>query len=154
MFGWLRSVSVVAALVTACVGCGSPEITDLTNFDDLHPVSGRVSFEGQPIPGASIRFHQPRTAAGLPASDVMTAIAGEDGGFEVYTYRADGRGLGAPVGEYWLSVSWLGDEDSADVSREDLPEKLPAKYTRPQTSGLKVTIASGGTVLPDIELKK
>jgi hypothetical protein len=123
-------------------------------FDDLQPVVGKILFQGQPIGGGSVRFHSGTAQGAGGHLDVHTGIVREDGTFEVHTFRASGRGVGVPAGEYFLSFSWPGvKEGMPDVSQDELPERLPAKFTRPQTSGLRATVPEGGTVVPDIDLK-
>jgi hypothetical protein len=137
-----RFVAVLALAVTA--GCGPSLPPDYTEFEDLHPVTGQVLFRGQPIPDATIRLHPVTPAsAGSPAA-VMSSVVNEDGGFEVFTFRAEGKGKGAPVGEYLLTVSWSGPRQGLTNEQQDqLTEKLPAKYTRPQTSQLSLKVMPG-----------
>jgi hypothetical protein len=145
---------VLLISVVFCAGCGSEPISDITEFSDLQPVSGKVMFQGRPIAGGSVRLHSATAQADNGQMDVHTGIVGEDGTFEVHTFRAAGRGLGVPTGDYFLSFSWPGvDEGKQDVSRDELPERLPTKFTRPQTSGIKASVLQGGSVVPDIDLK-
>jgi len=138
----------------SCSGCGSAPVSDVAEFNDLQRVYGKVSFEGRPIAGGSVRFHSATASAATGQMDVHTGIVREDGIFEVHTFRESGRGLGVPVGDYLLSFSWPGvEEGMPDVSQDELPERLPAKFTRPETSGLRATVLEGGVVVPDIDLK-
>ncbi len=141
------------ALLCVCLGCGSPVVSDVAEFGDLHPVTGRVTFDGKPIPGGSVRLFPVGSGASAASSDVHSAVVREDGSFEVRTFRAGGQGIGAPAGDYQVSVSWTGHPYiDTDIPRDELPEQLPARYTRPQTSGLEAKVTSGGTVLPEFEL--
>lgn len=141
-------------LVWLTAGCGQPVPTDLTEFSDLHPVTGRVTFQGQPLVGGSVRLFPVTPPAGDAAGDVYSCVVAEDGTFELNTFRAAGRGVGVPAGEFGVSFSWSGHpDDNADLSSDDVPEKLPIKLTRPKTSGVRVTVPPGGTVVPDIDLK-
>lgn len=145
---------VLLFLAVSCAGCGGAPVSDVAEFNDLQPVYGKVSFQGQPIAGGSVRLHSASAPSEDGQSDVYTGIVREDGFFEVHTFRASGRGLGVPVGEYLLSFSWLGvEEGGPDMPRDELPERLPAKFTLPQTSGLQATVLEGGSVVPDIDLK-
>ena len=141
-------------LMLSLSGCGQPVPSDLTEFGDLHPVTGRVTYQGQPLVGGSVRFFPVTPPAGDSKDDAYSSVVGEDGTFELNTFRAAGRGVGVPAGDFAVSFSWSGHpDDNADLSEDDLPEKLPAKLTRPRTSGVRVTVAAGGTVVTDIELK-
>lgn len=141
-------------LCSLVAGCGKPPATDVVDFSDLHPATGRVTFQGTPMVGGSVRLFPISGASSSAQGDVYTAVVAEDGSFELQTFRTAGRGIGVPAGEYGTCFSWSGHPDEhADLSNDELPEKLPARLTRPQTSGVKVTVAAGGTVIPDIELK-
>ena len=151
-----RSYVIAFALLTGSlmVGCGKPVATDVVEFTDLHPATGRVTFQGTPIVGGSVRIFPISGASSGAQGDVYTAVVAEDGSFELQTFRSAGRGIGVPAGEYGTCFSWAGHPDEhADLSNDELPEKLPARLTRPQTSGIRITVAAGGTVIPDIELK-
>jgi len=153
---FVKTLNLFPALLTVVfiIGCGSPPPSDITEFDDLQPVSGKVLFQGQPIVGGSVRFHSGAAQGGSGQMDVHTGIVAEDGTYEVHTFRSSGRGVGVPAGDYYLTVSWPGvKEGMPDVSQDELPERIPVKFTRPQTSGLRATVAMGGTVVPDIDLK-
>ena len=148
----MRMPYLVAILV--CVGCGEAEISDLNSFEDLHSATGRVTFQGQPLVGGSVRLFPVAGQSAEAKGEVYTAVVSADGSFELQTFRSAGRGMGVPAGEYFASFSWSGHpDDTADLSADELPQKLPVKLTRPQTSGVRIAVASGGTVVPDIELK-
>ena len=141
------------ALLCVCFGCESPVVSDVAEFSDLHPVTGRVTLDGKPIPGGSVRLFPAGTGASAGSADVHSAVVRDDGTFEVRTFRAGGQGIGAPAGDYLVSVSWTGHPSiDTDIPRDELPELLPAKYTRPQTSRLEAKVVPGGTVLPEFEL--
>ena len=145
---------LVLLFAAFCIGCGEAPVTDVAEFSDLHPVSGTISFRGRPMSGGTVRLHSASALSSNGQLDVHSGIVREDGSYEVHTFRPSGRGLGVPAGEYFLSFSWLGvDEGQPDVSQDELPERLPMKFTRPQTSGVKATVLEGGSVVPDIDLK-
>lgn len=135
-------------------GCsGSAVAEPLTEYDDLHPVSGQITFNGEPIPDATVRLHPvtPKTDGSLVHHP--SGVVKEDGTFAIFTFREEGRGQGAPAGEYRISVSWLGSlEGLSESSIDELKERLPAKYTKPQTSGLTVTVTEGENEIPPISL--
>ncbi|MFO0426657.1 MAG: hypothetical protein ACK526_08835 [Planctomyces sp.] len=151
-----RHFAAALLLIAAvfCSGCGQQEASEPKTFDDLQPVSGRVSFQGKPIAGGTVRLFPVTAASESAKGEVYTAVVAEDGGFRMQTFRAAGSGFGVPAGEYRASFSWSGTpEEVAQYSSDERPEKLPAKLTRQKTSGVQVTVAVGGTVIPDIELK-
>jgi hypothetical protein len=147
--GWLG----LTLLAASAAGCGQTNVEADVDFADLHPAIGRVVLDGQTLPGAAVRLHPAGAAPGQ--GDVYTGVVDRDGYFEVFAYRADGRGVGVPAGEYKVTVSWTGDPDEpSDVPRDERPELLPVKYTRPETSGLSVTVEPGENILPEVVLKK
>lgn len=135
-------------------GCGGRvHVEPLTEYEDLHPVSGQITFNGEPIQDATIQLHPvtPKTDGSLVHAP--SAVVREDGTFEVFTFRPDGRGRGVPLGEYRISVSWRGSlQGLSESSIDELDERLPAKYTKPQTSGLTVTVTDGENSIPPIAL--
>jgi hypothetical protein len=75
----------------------------------------------------------------------------ENGMFKISTYQS---GDGAPPGEYKVSFTWVGSLEGVSEDEEDkLPEKLPRKYTNPETSGITVTVKERDNLLSPIELK-
>jgi hypothetical protein len=137
-----------------CSGCGQKEASEPKTFDDLQPVSGRVSFQGQPMAGGTVRLFPVTAVSESAKGEVYTAVVADDGSFRMQTFRAAGSGFGVPTGEYLASFSWSGTpEEAARYSADERPEKLPAKLTRQKTSGVQVKVAAGGTVIPDLELK-
>lgn len=111
-----------------------------------HPAKGFVYFDGIPAAGATISFYGKVT--GIPGwRFVSDAIVDVDGSFTLSTYTS---GDGVPVGEYLVTVS-------CDVRYGPVPEvlcaEMPAKYAKPDTSGLTATIKSGKNEL-SFNLKK
>lgn len=141
-------------------GCGSdPDLRYAVEHPgELHPVAGKVHFNGQPIAGATVIFFDTAienqspnpsddTGAVNPVTIRPRGRTGPDGTFELQS-----NGVGAPVGEYLVTVSWKGAvPPGSDI--DDLPEKLPRKYQDPQSSGLKASVKPGDNVLPAFELK-
>jgi hypothetical protein len=101
-----------------------------------HPVSGTITYKGQPVPQAYVVFQwadakEPRR----PRADAFTRA---DGTFTMSTYAADD---GAPAGEYTVTV--VQRRPLYDEAGKPGPNQLPEKYARAETSGLKVTVKSG-----------
>lgn len=117
---------------------------------EAHPVRGQVLFDGQPLPQASVVFH--------PLSEEMPAVvrpsgqAGEDGFYTLSTYRS---GDGAPAGEYAVTVECHPLIDTYDLPGSvPGPNLLPRRYSRPETSPLRVRVAPGNNELPPLELTR
>jgi hypothetical protein len=146
-----------AAVAVLCLSLGSgcfrpPVAAEDTVYDDLRPVTGSIAFQGAPIEDASIKLHPVKGAA--PGEYLPSAVVKDDGTFIVYSYRPEGRGVGAPPGEYVLTVSWRGPlQGLSESSIDELKELLPKKYTDPRTSDLKFTVTDGENVIPHIEIE-
>lgn len=145
-----RFLLAIFPLVVLVAGCGEPLKADFEVFDDLHPVTGKVRFKGEPIPEASIRLHPMPLGSGGP---VISAVVDQEGAFQVYTFRPEGKGLGAPAGEYRATISWFGPTAGLrEEQKDELKELLPAKYGRPQTSPVIIQVAAGENEVSTISL--
>jgi hypothetical protein len=98
-------------------GCGSG--------NGFARVKGKVTFNGQPLEGATVKF-QPTAPGGSSSSGVTDA----DGRYELmYTFNTPG----ATPGEHTVSIGTAGtfiDDEGCEVER---PERVPARYNRRTT---------------------
>jgi hypothetical protein len=109
-------------------------------------VSGQVLFGGKPAEHATVVFH-PVGESGPIVVKPRGKVAA-DGSFTLTTY--DGHD-GAPAGEYQVTVElWLstGRGDDGPISR------LPAKYAKPESSGLSARVDAGPTILKPFVLTR
>lgn len=108
------------------------------------PVTGSVAFADQkPAANATVVFHPTDPAVDIrPRGTVAT-----DGTFKLTSY--DGHD-GAPAGKYRVTVElWT------TARQDDGPSnRLPAKFAKPETSGLEATIGPEATKLDPIVLKR
>jgi 3',5'-cyclic AMP phosphodiesterase CpdA len=109
----------------------------VTNRRPVHPVRGRVFFEGCPVPGAEVVFHLV-SADGKGFARGGDAEVEADGTFVLSTYAADD---GAPAGEYAVTVEWR--EPPADADGRPGRNRLPGRYAKPETTPLKVVVKPG-----------
>jgi hypothetical protein len=118
----------VAIVLLAAASCGPAG-------PKLHPVKGKVLYEGNPAAGASVVF-EPVDGSGDTAKP--SGLVGPDGSFTLTTYP---HGDGAPAGEYVVLVTWY-PENAREL---DHPKnKLPARYADPmRTTVPKVTVQAG-----------
>jgi hypothetical protein len=137
----LRSLFLLVAVVLA-VGCSNaPEISSVP----VHPAQGKITFKGQPIPGATVVLHPKAAVENVPNP---RANVGKDGAFQISTFTGND---GAPEGEYTLTVTWYKPiKNGPDVQAG--PNVIPPKFTNPQTSTLQVKIAAGQNDLQTIQL--
>ena len=148
---WL--MGILSPMLMMVIGCGAPPIEDYRVFDDLVPVKGQVTFKGKPIQDAAIRFHPAgkSTVGGVPPR--VAAVSDAEGRFELFTFRPEGKGQGAPIGDYRVTVSWVGPTAGLPQEKLDsLKELIPAKYINPRTSPIEVQIAAGQSEIPAVSI--
>ncbi len=156
----LKFFSMALSLLTVLgAGCGGPDRPDLA------PVSGVVSYQGKPLAGAQVSFHNaksPRVASGV------TDAQGE------FTLTTFDEGDGALVGEHRVSVAKVtGSAELSTASASDptaaygtgmaaaasgnmatlQKNELPTKFASPESSGLTATVTKGGANAFTFELK-
>jgi len=101
----------------------------------LGPVTGLVTCDGQPVPGAVVIFRNDKLGVH------MLAPANDEGVYEVD--MAKGRGL--PLGEYAVCVSPpIQDHPLGPISERpssiDKYPNIPTRYRDIKTSGLKLKV--------------
>lgn len=149
----------VACLVSGMLpllGCGSGP-------DDLNPVTGVVTLDGEPLAGATVSFSPVSEGSGRPA----VGTTDEQGVYQLTDMRFTQAGPGAAPGKYHVTISKtsvaeesLPEED--DPNYGDLPDPtstgtgveslVPEKYTDRSSSGLTATVESGANENVDFEL--
>jgi serine/threonine-protein phosphatase CPPED1 len=117
------------------------------NRKPVHPVRGKVFFEGTPAPNAVVTFHliDKDTKRFTRAGDAM---AEADGTFSLSTYAAND---GAPTGEYAVTVVWW--KPLVDAEGKPGPNLLPERFSKPETTPLRATVKAGTNEVV-LELKK
>lgn len=114
-----------------------------------YPVTGTVTYNGQPVEGATVAFQA------ADGSHGAVGVAGADGKFEVATSAAGG---GLIPGEYKVTISKYKtdsapaqDIDGMHASPEDVGQmavesqnSLPARYADAAESGFAATVKEDG----------
>ena len=128
---------LLSLLVTSC---------GKSRFKPTYPVKGRVLVDGEPAEGVTVRFH----SLDDPDDELVRPVATTDanGSFLLTTYNVND---GMPAGSYAVSLFWLPKGFQGPIERGN---KLPERYSKAATSGIKVQIAAGENVLPPFELEK
>lgn len=139
------SAAALTGLLALAAGCGGSA--------GLVPVSGTVRLDGQPLAQASLRF--------VPDGDARThwgtALTGADGKYRVMGPQGQD---GLAPGPYKVTVSRLlrkdGTPPPANVPpiESDATESLPAIYSHPDRTTLKVTVEPGKSVDLDLTSAK
>jgi hypothetical protein len=137
------------------IGCG-----DSTGLEKRYPVSGKVTYKGQPVPKGNVFFVPVDATKGRSAGGEIA----EDGS---YTLTTAEEGDGALPGEYKVAVI-SQDIDMTEVLKEagggagrqsetfrkatkQAKYLVPKKYSDPETSGLKKTVEARSNTI-DLEL--
>jgi hypothetical protein len=128
---------IPALLVLVCVSCGN----------GLYPVSGTVTYKGQPAAGATVFFHR---QGGDPLSEHMImGIVGEDGSFSLV---CGDQGKGAPPGEYAVLIEWKQGANRGKGRVRAMPDRLKGRYADPRRPLLHATLKAEANHLPPFEL--
>jgi hypothetical protein len=149
MRSWWRSgrrgrIGLGLALALAGFGCGAEEGRPPT-----YPVRGEVQFKGQPAPGAFLVFHPIGQA--VPGEERPVAKVQEDGSFVLTSHGPKTGGEGAPAGRYAVTVQWYRlVTEGKDVKAG--PNVIPPRYSKPETTPLKVAIEAKENRLPPFEI--
>jgi len=141
----MRSLWLLALM--GAIGCGS------SGKQPLAPLTGTVTYKGQPVVGASMTFI-PENKSYRPA----IAITDKQGRYRMETYEP-GDGAGVGLGKISLSLRGpakkippgVGDavlEQMADVG----DPLIPLKYFKPETSGLEYEVKPNTRNVFDITL--
>jgi len=122
---WAVSLAMVAA-----GGCHK-------GLEGAVPVSGKLTFKGGAWnkPGGEVIFSPISTSAGGRFLPAMAKIA-PDGSFKARTGVSDG----VMPGEYGVVVRCMTKEPDEDRPGQS---ELPARYSFPSTSGLKLSVPDG-----------
>ena len=143
---------VLLALFTATIASSCGKAThEIKNKLPVFPVKGKVTLDGQPMPGAEVFFHPVREFPKESSQLKPHARADADGAFQISTYVGQD---GAPAGEYYVTVSWKGpiQEGMNSEQRDELPEKISERFQNPHWSRLKAVIKEEENDLPAWDL--
>lgn len=135
--GYLATFGILAAVFS---GCGS----NTESGPPKYPVSGKVTYNGQPISGARVTLYRLPLNTTDPNAVHPNARVQPDGTFRVST---DGDADGATAGEYAITVKWSGGD-----GRWPGPDLLKDRFTDAKKPVTKVTVGPGENVIPEIKL--
>ena len=138
-------LGVAAAALLA--GCSSRD----SNLPQQYPVSGVVTLDGKPLPGAGVMFLPRGNTRGTGAYG-MTDETGK------YSLKTDHGGEGAPEGEFAVTISRVVNRDGTpyvpnpNAAEAGERETLPAIYWDSMKTILSANVPKGGKSI-DFELK-
>ena len=127
--GRLAAVLVLIPFFAGCADRGPHRV----------PVTGRVTYHDQPVAGGWISFTRVGAAPKGVPSRPATGELDDEG---CYTMRTFGKDDGVMPGEYAVAVVAIDYERAGAARGRGAPQPytIPQRYTRPETSGLSVTI--------------
>ncbi|MCC9606587.1 hypothetical protein LOC68_17110 [Blastopirellula sp. JC732] len=138
MFRYVH-LAILGIAATMLLGCGGgserPSAT----------IQGVVTLEGKPLDQGSVHFTSPKTGESAYAN-----LTGEGKYLVTFPYADIGQAYQVSIGKTVV------DETDAHALAANPPApmtvKIPAKYSERTTSGLSVTIETGGETQYDIAL--
>jgi hypothetical protein len=128
-----------AVIGLACTSCG--------NSNNLYPVSGTVTFKGQPAGGAAVFFH--RQGSDPMNEHAIMGIVRDDGYF---TLVCGPLGDGAPPGEYDVLIQWRQDLNQAKGLARKARDRLKGRYADPKSPRFHALVKAETNHLPPFEL--
>lgn len=143
------------SVICLCVllsGCSKDEV----KVPPLHPVTGRVTYQGKPVPGATVTFiadAKPAEAKSKSKDEPLwparcVGEADDDGN---YALAWDDFHIGAPEGTYKVAITATAPFQEGDDTDAPRPNAIPDRFGNPKTSGLTAKVESGENVV-DFEL--
>ncbi len=132
----VRTIAVFT-LILALAGCGTK---------DKNVVSGVIKLDGQPCPGAEVRF----VPKGNPDLGTATATTDANGNYIIQP-DAHNNNLLRP-GTFVVLVSKVVSSDPQGGMGTPTRDLIPARYTHQSETPLTVDLKAGTNELPPFEL--
>lgn len=129
-------------ILFVCTACSDKDYVEVP----VYAVQGKLTAKGEPAYGAYISLH-PTEDVGLKKGNKPFARVEKDGTFQLTTYDSND---GAPAGNFVATVYWPQDPEARGFS----PDRLKGKYSKPETSKLRVTIEPGTNQLQAWDLER
>lgn len=140
---WL--VGIVLGFVAGCSGGEDGRLK-------VHPTTGSVLVNGQPVAGAQVTLLGLAEELKGPLAPIPFGTTNDQGEFVLRSYDP---GDGAPAGDYQVKIVWPENPPpGADTEMYQAKDQLKGRYSDPAKSGLTATIAQGKNSLPPFELRQ
>jgi hypothetical protein len=127
---------VVACLSSSGCGAKRPPVPELS------PVSGKITFEGKPVPGAKIVFIPANEDPKKPPETRPAAESDDAGNYSLMWDENEG----APPGNYKVIIMAFKQVDEEDDEVKP-PSLIPERYSSPKLSGLKAVVKEDDNVI-------
>lgn len=122
--GYLSAIAIPIMMLAGCGGSGP--------LPDMGRVHGKVTLDGQPLPGAVVAINSRSTKEGSAevVNNLSTGMADANGVYKMY-YAGGVEGVRAGSGKIQLDSSSWEEKDDSGKFTNPLREKVPAKYFAP-----------------------
>lgn len=121
--------------------------TSCSHRAEIYPVSGSVTYQGQPAAGATVFFYR---KGGDPVRDPMImGIVMQDGSFEL---SCGSLGRGAPAGEYDVVIQWKQRAPTPNGKRGAMLDRLNGRYADPRHPLLHAKVEADANQLSPFDL--
>jgi hypothetical protein len=137
-------LSTALSLVVSAAGC-SPGDSGLPK-QQVHPVSGSVTYKGKPVEGVRVSIVAVQAADGRRFNSEPFTNA--EGKFQCGTYTAND---GLPTGMYEVRLTW--PERPNDDQRDLEQDRLRGRYNSQQKPAFTVEVKAETNTVPPFELK-
>jgi hypothetical protein len=140
--GRLAAKALMAGLLVVTVGCSEDDGVGVR-----YPVSGTITYKGEPVPRGTVNFLPEAGTEIRPASGEIQP----DGSYKLTTQTP---GDGAMAGKYKVAISAMevneadyksktgGTADQVAVAKASRKSLIPVKYSGTMTSGLSAEVSS------------
>jgi hypothetical protein len=123
-------------------GCGGEKVPP------LYSVTGKVTYNGKPVPGATIVFvsdipYKPKSKKDDGDQPPMNRPSGKTDDNGEYELFWNDDHVGVPAGKYKVGISGV-EFEAGDDEDEVRPNKVPNKYSNPDKSGFKHEVKADG----------
>jgi hypothetical protein len=140
-------IAAVVALPILALLLGCDEASRLTTI----PVSGKVTYHGQPVSQGTVTFQPVKLSEGLPRRPAMGTLQ-SDGTYQLSSFQHND---GVIPGEYQVIV--ISITSGPTPEQPNVPEvwAIPKKYGNPVQTDLKATVPAEakGTLQLDFALQ-
>ncbi|MGE5195122.1 MAG: carboxypeptidase-like regulatory domain-containing protein [Deltaproteobacteria bacterium] len=141
-----RACALCAFACLAASGCGGQ-----AEVPELVPVTGKVTFGGQPLADALVVFMPADPSEEEGMTDIVrpTARTDADGSYEL----AWNDNTGAPPGKYNIIIMAFKPRGETDDTEERPASLIPEKYGDPKASGLAREVKDAGDNVINFDLQ-
>lgn len=147
VFGFARTLAcgLCAVVIVSSLGCGSG-----VKPPELFPVSGKVTYQGRPVPGAKLVFIPAKEDPKKPPTLRANGETDADGVYEL-TWGQE-QIAGSPAGSFKVFIIAYQAVDATHDSETAPPSLIPEKYNSPVTSGLTAIVKEDGENVANFDL--